>query len=60
MGIVAATGIAAGRNDDRTPLGARLEAAMHNAIMLGRSNGEDDVQIKARIDEARDAVLNQN
>lgn len=58
MPIVEATGIAVGSHEDtKTPLGVRLEAAMHNAIMMGRSNGENDIQIKARIDEARDEVL---
>jgi hypothetical protein len=55
--IAEATGIAVGRNNDRTPLGERLEQAMHQAILMGRSNGEDDDQIKARINAARDAAL---
>lgn len=58
QGIVQAIGIAVGRNDERTPLGQRIEAAMHLAILQGREKGETDDEIRDRIHAARDEVLN--
>jgi lactam utilization protein B len=57
--IVKAVGVAVGRHgDDKTTLGQKIEAAMHNAIMQGRDKGETDDQIRDRIHAARDEVLN--
>ena len=58
--IVAATGIAVGMHgEEKTPLGIRMEEAMHQAILMGRSKGETEEQIKARIDAARYKVLSE-
>ena len=56
--IVSGTGIAVGGHGEvKTALGTAMEAAMHQAILMGRDKGETDEQIRDRIHAARDLVL---
>ena len=54
--VVTGTGISMG-SQTGTDLGARMEAAMHEAIRQGRDKGESDDEVRARIHKARDEVL---